>query len=110
MMLLGGTVVRQPGGFTIMNGRANVDLAFMADIDAVVSARDAGPGVVDISCQIRLTANTVFWLCLFLGLCTVVAWVVPVLFFVCDPRRAYDQIIVSALPGAVATPLPGFGP
>lgn len=51
----------------------------MADLDALISVRDAGRGEVDVTCQLKLSPNAVFWLTVLLGFCRGIAWVIPVL-------------------------------
>jgi hypothetical protein len=90
---VGGNVQVFNNEIFVQDGAQGVDFAFTATIDARVVIVPVGPNTYDIRCEVYARPNVLFWVCAFLGFCTLLFWVVNVLFFVMNMQRPYQAAL-----------------
>jgi len=96
---LGGVQYHSIDAIHIEDGKLGIDLNFTANFSADVRLRSVGEGTWDLVTVINLTPNGLFWAGVVGGFCTGALWIIPILYFVIDPQRAYIQAIDRVIYG-----------
>lgn len=110
LLFLGGTLVDYDAGFQLKQGTNGVNFAFAANFEAMINVRQSAPNKYEIWCAINWSPNTLFWICLAVGIFVFgILWIVPILYLFIDPTSAYQNAlfrIQSMTSGANPYPFP----
>jgi hypothetical protein len=94
LMFLGGSLFEAGDGFQIKQGVNGVNFAFAANFETMLNIRQAAPNKYEFFANINWTPNTLFWVCLIVGIFVFgILWVVPLLYLFIDPSQAYQDAL-----------------
>ena len=96
LMFLGGTIQQHGDNYQLLQAKNGITGAFAADFDSMVNVRESKKGQYEILVNVSWKPNTLFWICLVVGLFVFgILWVVPAMYLFIDPSSAYQQALFN---------------
>jgi hypothetical protein len=96
LMLVGGEMQAFGNNLNITQGNQGVNFAFTANLEAIVSVKEAPNDQIEVMANINWKPNGIFWACLIIGFFIFgILWIIPLLYLFLDPTSTYQQALFS---------------